>query len=298
MAIDKFLLVPVDFTPESIHALHYAHLVATQLNVGITVAHIHQSLFDPVTGSAFDDEVMKNNRDRLQEMLLEVGWDQFRSGNHIPVNTHFDEGDVASHVIHLVEDPSYKLVVMSSHPESSFVKRVFGSVSTSVGRESAKPVIVVPHRSPLKFPEKIVVGLSEDLLQDDPLTFLLEFAAGDQAFIEFVHVTNDVDAYQILKGNLVDKLTGFHKPAESYNITSVPVITGATDEDLVDYAIRKKADILVLATHHRNFIDSLGHRSVTKKILSQPVLPVMILHGHHDTGLGITDYLYNVIKEG
>jgi nucleotide-binding universal stress UspA family protein len=295
---ERHILVPIDFTPESVHALRYARMIASHLQMGITIIHVHEPLFDPVTGSALDTDIMKNNKERLQHIMIEVGWDQYRTENQVPVTTHFDIGDIATHVLHLVEDAKYSCIIMSGHPESSFVKRLFGSVSTHVGRESLKPVIVVPQQSPLKAPKRFVAGLSDELLREDALQFLLEFAGGADACFEFIHVSNDDGEFQELKANLTDKLKALNKNENQYHIRSIPASAVGTESVLIDFMNTFQADMLVLATHQRNFIETLGHRSITRKILSHPVLPVMILHGQPDKGLGITDYLYNAIKEG
>lgn len=295
---ERYILVPVDFTPESVYALRYARLIASHLVMGVTIAHIHEPLFDPVTGTALDADIMKNNRKRLQEILMEIGWEQHLSRDHVPVTTHFDVGDVVTHVLQVLENDKYSFVIMSGHPESSFVKRLFGSVSTHVGRESLKPVIVVPQLSPLKIPKHYVVGLSDELLQGDSLKFLLDFAAGENVLLEFIHVTKDEGEFKNLKAVLTEKLKAFNTKDTQYQIISIAANDKEPDDLLIDISIQKNADMLVLATHQRNFIESIGHRSITRKILSHPVLPVMILHGHPDKGLGIVDYLYDVIKEG
>ncbi|MEO5906381.1 MAG: universal stress protein, partial [Saprospiraceae bacterium] len=202
MSLEKYILVPVDFTPESIHALRYARMVASHLGMGITVAHIHQPLFDPVTGSAFDLEMIRNNKERLNEILIEVGWDQYRTKNHVPVATYFDTGDIESKLLHLVEDEKYMSIIMSTRCENSFIKRIVGSVSTHVGRLGSKPVIVVPPQAPVGFPQRIVVGMTEELFDEQAFRDLLDFVDGRDVFIEFVYVMGDEESFHFLENSL------------------------------------------------------------------------------------------------
>lgn len=295
---EKYILVPVDFTPESIHALRYARMTASYNDMGIMVAHIHQPLFDPVTGSAFDLEMMRKNKERLNEMLIEVGWDQYHNAKHVPVSTYFDTGDIPSKLIELVEDEKYKLIIMSTRAEGSFIKRLVGSVSTQVGRLGSKPVIIVPPRADVDPPQRIVVGMTEELFDGQAFRDLLEFIKTGEAFIEFVYVIGDEVSYSILEKSLNEKLSIANFPAGRFVIRSLAQEGKDISDTLTEYAVKQKAGLLILVTGHRNFAESLGHRSISKSALMNPVLPVMILHTQSNSGSAIVDQFYNIIKEG
>ncbi|MFZ1677406.1 MAG: universal stress protein [Saprospiraceae bacterium] len=294
---DRFILVPVDFTQESVHALRYARMLATHMGMGITVAYIHQPLFDAVTDSAFDVDMMNRNRERLEEMMIEVGWGQGKAGKHVPVDTHFDTGDIKSQLSHLLENDKYEFVVMSTKAEDSMIKRVFGSVSLKISRSVSKPVIVIPPGAPVKFPEKIVVGLTEELLHENALTYILDLVSHHHMTADFIFATNDDKQFTFLKDSLNEKLILLHKEIKGINIKSVPYVGEAIHEAIAEYASKVHAGLLVLVTKHRNFIEGLGHTSVSKKSLLHPELPVMILHAPDDE-LGVIGQLYDVIKEG
>lgn len=294
----RFILVPVDFTEESIHALRYARMMATHLEMGITVAHIHQPLFDAVSDSAFDLEMMNKNRQRLEEMMVEVGWEQGKTQKHVPVDMHFDTGDIKSQLFHLLEKDKYEFVVMSTRAEDSMLKRLFGSVSLNVSRTGSKPVIVVPPGAAIKFPDKIVVGLSEEFLHENTLTYILDFVSNHKMKVDFIFATNDDQKFTYLKDILNEKLARLHKEMEGINIQPVPYSGEAIHEALTQFAVKANAGLLVVVTKHRNFIESLGHQSVSKKVLVHPDLPVMVLHAPDEDGLGVLGQFYDVIKEG
>ncbi len=295
---ERYILVPLDFTPESVHALRYAIMIASRLNKGITLVHIHEPLIDQVTNSAFDVEMMKRNRQRLDEMLLEVGWDKFQSGSQIPVNIKFETGDAVSHIVPIMNDEKYDFIIMSTKAENTFWKRILSSVSLGVSRRSLKPIIVVPPDAEIKFPEKMVVGVVNEILYEDALDFLLEFASDNGVYLEFAHILDNNEHFELIKKHLTERIFSYEKKLIGFNI--VPLRNGFAhvDKSLQNMTSQGGADMLVLMTHHRNLINSLGHRSITKRVLLQPELPVMILHGEDEKGLGIIDYLYGMIQEG
>jgi nucleotide-binding universal stress UspA family protein len=274
---EQLLLVPVDFSPESMHALRYARMLALHMKMGVTVSHIHQPLFDPVTGSAFDADVMHHNRLRLDEMIVEAGWDKVVDGGFVPVNVHFDAGDIATHIHHLMKDEKYEMVVLSTKSEDSFMRRVFGTVSGYITKTADKPVLVVPPHTELKFPKKIVVGLTEVALHGTAVEYILDFATRNHLFIEFAFATNDEREFGRLRQSLSEILLARAGMA-GYEIRSIPFREENVAEELMVHAGQLDADMVVLITRHRNFLQSIGHQSVTRKVLSHPLKPVLIVH--------------------
>ena len=294
----KYILVPVDFTPESFHALRYANMIASQLGMGITMTHIHQPLLDPVTGSTFDVQLMQDNRERLQDMLTKLKDEAHQHQVIVPVESLFDVGDIQSRLFELATADKYSMVIMSTLSINTFFRRMLGSVSSHVSRHSPKPVIIVPIGAALRFPENIVVGVSSELFRDNALDQLLYLAADSGVILDFVHISNDQSEFNNLKAELTGKIVSYNKGQVQYNVRRIGFGNEFVDEALTDYANHKRADLVVLTTHYRSLIESIGHRSITKKMLLDPAVPIMVLHGHHEGGLGLTNELYDIIKEG
>ncbi|MDQ3016257.1 MAG: universal stress protein [Bacteroidota bacterium] len=274
---DQHILVPVDFTPESIHALRYAKILAQRMNMQITVMHVHQTLFDAETGSAFDEDMMANNRKHLDEILVEAGWDQIQVGGHVPIHTHFESGDIKTHLKVISAEAKYDLIVMSTKADDNVFKRLFGSVSTQVSQTLAKPVLIVPPNVSLTFPTKVVVGLTEEMMHSDAFEELLDMADINEFYLEFIFANNDDSDFQRVKNSLQDIIKS-HSGKIGYAISPMSLNEDTLHEDLLDSAIQHKADMLVLVTRHRSFFENMGHRSITKRALHHPMLPVMIMH--------------------
>ncbi|MBK9985401.1 MAG: universal stress protein [Saprospiraceae bacterium] len=140
--------------------------------------------------------------------------------------------------------------------------------------------------------------MTEELLHENALTYIIDFVSDHHMTIDFIFATNDDKQFTYLKDSLNEKLILLNKDMKGINIRSVPYVGEEIHEAIADYATRVHAGLLVLVTKHRNFVEGLGHTSVSKKALLHPDLPVMILHAPDDDGLGIMGQLYDVIKEG
>jgi nucleotide-binding universal stress UspA family protein len=295
--LNSTILVPVDFSPESIHALRYARRIASQLGLGITIVHIHQPIPDPIT-KALREELLQQDRDKLDKMLFEIAWDQVHTGKFVPVNTDFEIGETTTTLLSLMEEERFDMMVMSTRDQSILAKRIQGSVSTMVSRQSAKPVIVVPIDAALKFPENILIGLSEELINSHGLEDVLKLAIAPTVTFHFIYCSNDIIEFNRVQDLLTTRLAEIDKSDLHYTIDRIPISSKTVEEALAEVAETQPTDMMIVATHHRSLIEGIGHHSISKKILLHPGLPIMIVHSQHEKGLGITDYLYDIIKEG
>jgi nucleotide-binding universal stress UspA family protein len=292
----QFILVPVDFTPESVHALRYALIIAAKLRMGVTIAYIHQPIMDTGIVGNFDGEMQKIHREKLENMISEVSQEDVYSGKYVPVNTLFDVGDIKSRIFRLVSEDRYALIMMSTQAEKTFLKRMQGSVSLTVGRHSLKPVIVVPIGTPLKFPDKMTIGLSDELLADNALDYILDFASDYKVFLDFVHIGNDFTEFNRLKDLLSEKIATSGKGPILHKIHRVHLGHDYIATELKDFATISQANIIVLVTHNRKLMESLSHNSTSKELLLQPTIPVMVLHGNQNTESHMSYFAYEAIK--
>lgn len=274
------ILVPVDFSPESIHALRFAHGIAFKMGMGITIAHIH-----PMPGAwistSSDFEVMEKSRKRLDALVHDFCLELDVYGKQVPVETHFDTGIIEQQLFALIAEEKYSMIILSTLGEDTLSKKLAGSTSTHIGMMSSKPVIVVPIHAPIRFPENLVVGLSDELFDDGSLKYLLEFASTPKSRIEFVYIGNSAEAFTSLKEKVTEKIMGINHFRVPFYFSRIYTDAKNIEDLLVDVVADKMADMVVLATHHRSAEENLRHRSITKRMLIDPVVTVMILHSFY-----------------
>ena len=274
----RYILVPVDFSAESIHALRFAYGVASAMGMGITIAHIH-----PMPGTwirtTVDLEDMEKARKRLEALILDIRLSQEVEGRHVPVETHFDTGIVEQQLFTMMEDEKYSMIILSTLGEVTLSKQLAGSTSTHIGMLSTKPVIVVPIHAPVSFPDYLVVGLSDELYDDVSIKNLLEFSASPKSRIEFVFIGNNAETFATLKEKVSEKIKGIDHCKVPFQFSRIFTDAKNIEDLLTDVVTDKMGDMVVLATHHRDPVETQRHRSITKRMLIDPVVPVMILHG-------------------
>ena len=274
----KSVLVPIDFSAESLHALKYACMMAEHNRLGLTLVHIHQPVYDPVSAGALDVQLHQETLRQLEELVRQIEADNESRGIYMPVHFHLEVGEASSSLIQMSHHDRFEMIVMSTRNADNFFRRLFGTISSKVSRHSHIPVLVIPPEADITFPAKMVVGFTEELLMDGSLDFILTFGGNHQVIFDFVNVTDDPKSFLQLKSRLDEKLQPHRDVLTGYHVRSVHKKERPVHEVLFHYTQEVRAGLMVLISHHRGFLETLVHSSVTEKVLRHPSTPVMIIH--------------------
>lgn len=272
------ILVPVDFSDESKLAIAYAAMMAHHLGYSLTLAHVHQTLYDPISAGALDVQFLQKANKTLLELADNLNKENAARSNHVHVTAHVEVGETMSSLTDLLERGHFELMVMATRATDNAIRRLFGTVSSNVSRTSNKPVIVVPPQTEIKFPGKVVVGFTEELMTEGTLEYILSFGSKYNVFYDFVHVTDDQRQFDVLKSKLYEKLAINRPLLTGFNIISIHPDEMKIHESIFQYAVEVRASMVVLISHHRTFMKNITHTSVTKRALQNPLVPLMIIH--------------------
>ncbi len=211
-------------------------------------------------------------------MVDKLNAEHATKGINVHVTAHLEVGETMSSLIELLERGRFELMVMATKATDNAIRRLFGTVSSGVSRHSNKPVIVVPPQTEIKFPGKVVVGFTEELLTEGTLEYILSFGSKYSVFFDFVNVTDDQHQFDALKSRLYEKLAINRPQLTGFNIRSIQPGEVKINEVLFKYAVEARASMVILISHHRTFMENITHSSVTKKALQNPSVPLMIIH--------------------
>jgi nucleotide-binding universal stress UspA family protein len=142
------IVVGVDGSRNSEHALDWAMRQAAALRAPLTVLAVHEvpkSYWGgiPVTGPA-DTPLLEKLQQAAEEMAHKAA---SRLGDARPasVNVHALNGFVVKELVDASQDAD--LVVVGVRGGGGFARLLMGSVSSEVVQHSACPVVIVPHNS-------------------------------------------------------------------------------------------------------------------------------------------------------
>jgi universal stress protein A len=143
MTVPKNILVPVDFSESSEHALDYAVALAAKLDSTVHLLHVIgiPSLGIPEIGLAYTatviDDLVKDGEDTLVKLadarrkLAKIGEVLLRTG------------DAREVILGACEEVGADLVIMGTHGRRGFTRALLGSVAESVVRTAPCPVLTI-----------------------------------------------------------------------------------------------------------------------------------------------------------
>ena len=137
------ILMPVDFSPISLHALAYAEELAHRCRAQLLLFYVIEPVVAPMefnTAAIIEANHTEQIIDKLQQLRDLV----VRHG--VDALTLAGEGEPATIIINTVADKGCNLIVMGTHGHQGFRKLLLGSKTERVVRGAGCPVLTVgPH---------------------------------------------------------------------------------------------------------------------------------------------------------
>ena len=151
------ILVPVDFSEHSIHAIDYAIRLARVFHSRVVLVHVYHfpvelltdwSAYGTLAGSA---EILEGLRkDREQQMAALA---QEKAGAGVPLEAHVLEGTPFSEICKAARVEGANLVVMGTRGLTGLKHVLIGSTAEKVVRKAPCPVLVLkPHDFDFQLP--------------------------------------------------------------------------------------------------------------------------------------------------
>ncbi len=257
----KKILVPVDFSENSINALKYAAAMSTDPGVGIFILHVADpESLEPVLHGNLSPEHMFdliNKEDYMSD-----------------IKTTFIEknGPVSKTILNESKVLDIDLVVMGTQGAGNFTKNLIGTNTSAVIGNSDCPVLAVPSEAIFKPVRKVVFAIDITQKEEKIIAELVEYFSKMNTSILLTYVTNK--NYQESESAL-NKITKNVKDKTGYSrLASKLIDSDDFHEAIENFALDIEADLLVMITHHRGVIEALFDPSLTKKFAFHTEIPL------------------------
>lgn len=268
----KSIIVPIDFSPLSEHALKVAATLAQQHKAEVLVVHMlemNQAMISSAEGyyqehTAF---LLKVSEKRLSEFLDKP---YLRGITVTPIIKHFK---VFSELNEIAEKHGTDLVIMGSHGADGLQEIFVGSNAEKVVRHSDIPVLVIKDEITNFEPRSFVFAC--DFSKDNIKAFnkARDFAEALDLKFQPVYINtpgddflSTEDAYQHISEFLKDAKAGVE--VELYNDYSV-------EQGVLNYAGNSNADLIGIPTHGRKGISHFFMGSIGEDIANHARIPVV-----------------------
>jgi nucleotide-binding universal stress UspA family protein len=136
------ILVPIDFSTNSIKALEFAVGLHRGSKTKIILCHVIEMIYDFASQTALAmDNMHADARKNLKSLAKKY------SIGSIEVHSEIIEGTPSINIARLAEESNADLIIMGTHGMTGLKKVLVGSTGVNVIRESSIPVLLVPEES-------------------------------------------------------------------------------------------------------------------------------------------------------
>jgi nucleotide-binding universal stress UspA family protein len=267
------ILVPTDFSPQSIIALEQAVSMSYYFNSEILLLHV------------LDDWSVKNifwgNKPQeleIEKKLQETG-EKYCSSEGIGFKVMVSYGNVSEKVIEVSKNSNIEIIVMGVNTSGSFKKKLVGNTALEVVKESSVPLITIKGTKHNKGCRNIVfpLDLSEESTQK--ITNAIDFAKKGNSAIRILSVLFTTDDFLINK--LTKQMEEVRSIIESNDIECTAELIKAIKEEettaqvINDYAHKVEGDLIIIMTQQEKNIKESFLSSTAAEIITSSDVPVM-----------------------
>jgi nucleotide-binding universal stress UspA family protein len=266
----KNLVVPIDFSAESLNGLKMAILFSQKTKTNISLVNVLQSASD--TDKATIDRQQQEAESNFEKIIREF---KEQLGNGSQMNYQIKKGRIYNEIVHAAELEPDTIIATSTHGASGFQELFIGSNTFRIISATNKPVIALRKNYCPSSISKIVlpIDLSVDTRQKVPITTELAKIFGAEIHVLAIHTSRSQKDIKKLR-SYTSQVAGYIEG--TIHCLSNEVHGSHLDDLVLNYAHAVKADLVSITTEQSSGI-SLILGNTAHQILNKAEIPVLCL---------------------
>ncbi len=272
----KRILVPLDFSEESLNALHSAHVLAQQTSAEIMLVHViedpHTTSFNTMGIVDYTPEenvyivkLMERTKERMEELVNKNEYEDVVLKYTIEVGHPFEK------ISKVIAEHNSSLIVMGSKGASGLVNVLVGSVADRVVRTASCPVITVKGQCDLCNVKSIVFASDLRLEQE---SIVGELKNMQKFYDAHLHIVKAYDSEWIKEAEVKSRIDAFAEKFGFDNYSTTAVKDSDQVDAIIEFADEVGADMIALATHQKRGLESLFTGFISKNVVNKSQKPI------------------------
>lgn len=273
MTEQSVIIVPLDWSEQSLIALEQAANVAETLNSILHLVYVKDSpgLFATASSKAYQEELENEILSKLKNTAGEL--EQARG---LTVTYEVRSGKIYDQVTQAAEEKDAEFIIMGTNGGSGLKGRFIGSNALRVVKQSTVPVITIKGKHHTKGCKIIVLPL--DLTKDtrEKVGKGIEFALSFHSKIVIVSVLETKDDYQL--NHLRRQMVQVHRYVEDHGVQVTSDMIekkGTVADTIVEFTNEVNGDLLMIMTQQENDFTDLFIGSQAQEIIKKSDVPVL-----------------------
>ncbi len=271
------ILVPIDFSEQSLIALEQSYNLAKKYHAEITLLHVVED--HGMIAKLFSHKQHEDLKKTIQKDLDKLAEDVAKKSKLV-VNSLVGRGSVYEQINEVAELINATMIIMGTNGDSTLKKRFIGSNALRVVRESHIPVITIKGKEHRKGIENIVLPLDLSKETREKIGMAIQLSKlFNGAVVRVVSVLFTSDEF------VVNRLTRQLAQAKSFLEKegvecSAEIIKGIKGEDslahsILEYAEKVDGDLIMIMTQQELEFTKYFIGSSAQEIINHSTIPVL-----------------------
>lgn len=265
------ILVPVDFSDNSLKALGVAVFAAEKRQGKIILVHVVNVSYDFATESA----AVLDSHFKEAESRLKVLSDKYRSTD-IDLEHEVLTGNPSIQITKLAAEREVNLLVMGTQGASGIEKTLIGSMTESVVREATCPVLIVPAQADIARVKKVTLALEFADHEEKFIDWIVDMTRRWEFVLEVLHVQTSSGFKEELAVLGMEKYLHSKYPDLEMRIHTFYARTAS--EGLELYLQEHDNMILVMCHQHQNLWEQVFQKSQSIQMAYHTHVPLLIMN--------------------
>lgn len=277
------ILVPVDFSEQSLIALDQSYNLAREYKAEITLLNVIEEggMLSKFFSSEQHDDMKKSIQKQLDALAKEV-----EKKSKLKVNTLIAKGAVYEKINEVAELINASMIIMGTNGDGGLKKRFIGSNALRVVRESQIPVITIKGKHHRNGCKNIVLPLDLSKETREKVSKAIELSRHfGGATIRVVSVLFTTDEFVV---NRITRQLGQVKAfLEKENVEcTAEIIKGIKGEEtlaqnILEYAQKVEGDLILIMTQQEVDFTLYFIGSSAQEIINHSTIPVLSIRPMH-----------------
>lgn len=267
------ILVPTDFSENAQNALNYAIELAILYKAEVILFNAYHLPYAGATMMIDISDVLKKESDKSLEELREKIVADYPN---IKVSIESTQNDLVPAIKLMLQHHSPDIIVMGTHGATDVGSKMFGTNTAAAIQDLDCPILAIP-------PKAVFEGIRNIALVSD-----LE-PVPSEGYYQFIKgFTNKFDAnlnlVSVNNGNLGDPGEQYQKVNDlEENFKDVEhkmkmVYDTSVVNGIQRYMQDEHNQVVIVLSRTRGFFQSLFHKSISRQLVHQSNIPLLVLH--------------------
>ncbi|MEJ1224001.1 universal stress protein [Sediminicola sp. 1XM1-17] len=266
------ILIPTDFSELSKVAVKYAVDFSKDVDVSLILLHIsdvNAPGMARVSSKKLGEAIKTSTEAAMKELVATI---KKENSHQINISHKIVYGtSIAKTIETTALENNIDLICIGTKGATGLKKIVFGSNAAAIIEHSSIPVLTIPELAEYKGIGNI--AYSSDLYHlDRELKLILPYAKLTDSWIRILHIDKDKEGFD---GDLHEKEKSLRKDFAYEKIKFNELKSGSVIEGINKFVSVVDVDMVIMFTHHTNFLEKVFKKSVTQNTAFQTSIPLL-----------------------